>query len=439
MVTGNADTSSPDPNCSNVDCFISHVFRWHDGTLIDLGALPGGNSSDAAEINEQGEVAGLSSNGKIDPLTGFPEARAVLWTHGKVVDLGTLGGAISFATGINDQGLVIGASANAEPDPISMFGFGTQTRAFVWENGVMRDLGTLGGSDAWPWAGPNNRGQVSGSSYTNSTLNADTGIPTIHPFLWEGGTMTDLGSLGGTLAFGEGVNERGEVIGTSTLADNVVGTNGQPIIHPFIWQHGSIRDLGTLGGDNGDVSWINNAGQVVGVADLPGSKAHDTFLWERGKIVDLGNLGQTSHASAINSVGQVVGSSRTNDGTVHAFLWNKGAPMIDLNVFVPEGGSLQLLTIALNINDRGEIMGLGFPPGFPPDDIDFGAHVFLLVPCRDANESCRDAGTGRIAVTSAAGGEPFRRGSRNVREEGWPTSVEQLLNRMRSRRGHHRF
>lgn len=83
--------------------------------------------------------------------------------------------------------------------------------------------------------------------------------------------------------------------------------------------------------------------------------------------------------------------------------------MIDLNVFVPEGGSLQLLTDALNINDQGEIMGLGFPPGVPPVSIDFGAHVFLLVPCRHESESCRDAGTGRIAATSAGGAELVRK------------------------------
>jgi probable HAF family extracellular repeat protein len=355
-----------------------------------------------------------------------------------VVDLGTLGGATSFATGINDRGLIVGASANAVPDPISFFGLGTETRTFVWKNGQMGDIGTLGGPDAWPWVGPNNRGQVSGSSYTSSTLNADTGSPTIHPFLWEDGTMTDLGSLGGTLAFGEGVNERGEVIGISTLAGNIAGANGQPIFHPFIWRDGSITDLGTLGGDNGDVSWINEAGQVVGEADLPGSETHDAFLWERGVMTDLGNLGHSSFAFAINSRGQVVGSSKANDGTLHAFLWEKGAPMIDLDVFVPEGAGLQLLTHALNINDPGEIMGLGFPRGVPPGDIDFGAHVFLLVPCLEQSETCRNAGAGRIAVKSVLPAEVVHR-SRNVREERLPSSVDRLMQRLSVKYRTHTF
>ena len=105
----------------------------------------------------------------------------------------------------------------------------------------------------------------------------------------------------------------------------------------------------------------NNAGQVVGEADLPGSQTHDAFLWEKGVMKDLGNLGHSSFAFAINSNGQVVGHSLANDGTFHAFLWENGGSMIDLNALVPPGSSLQQLTDALNINDRGEIYGVGVP------------------------------------------------------------------------------
>lgn len=140
--------------------------------------------------------------------------------------------------------------------------------------------------------------------------------------------------------------------------------------------------------ETGNASWTNESGQVVGTADLPGSQTHDAFLWDKGQMGGLGNPGQTSFAFAINSAGQVVGHSLTNDGTFHAFLWEDAGPMIDLNVFVPPGSSIQQLTDALNINDRGEIYGAGVPPGVPPEDVEALGHVFLLIPNGDCDDDC---------------------------------------------------
>jgi probable HAF family extracellular repeat protein len=103
IAAGYADTSAPDPyapNCFNADCFLSHTFRWHDGVLTDLGALPGANSSAASGINARGWIAGYSENGVIDPLTGFPETNAVLWKDGQIINLGTLGGNESLAISV---------------------------------------------------------------------------------------------------------------------------------------------------------------------------------------------------------------------------------------------------------------------------------------------------------------------------------------------------
>jgi probable HAF family extracellular repeat protein len=201
IVSSSADTSIPDPNapnfCSNPDCLISHAYRWQDGVLADIGALPGVNNSYAGAINARGWSVGQSQNGAIDPLSGLPETRAVLWTDRQIVDLGTLGGNWSFSSDLNSRGQVVGAASNAIPDRLSLFFFGTQTRAFLWQNGAMHDLGTLGGPDAA--AGfVNERGQVAGVSYTNATPNPVTGRPTIDPFLWDDGRMIDLGTLGGT-------------------------------------------------------------------------------------------------------------------------------------------------------------------------------------------------------------------------------------------------
>jgi probable HAF family extracellular repeat protein len=181
IVSSSADTSIPDPNapnlCFNPGCFLTHAYRWQDGVLTDLGALPGVNSSAAGAINARGWSVRHSQNGEIDPLSGFPETRAVLWNERQIVDLGTLGGNWSLATDVNNGGQVVGAAANTIPDPFSLFGFGTQTRAFLWQKGGIQDLGTLGGPDAAALF-VNERGQVAGISYTNATPNPVTGLPT---------------------------------------------------------------------------------------------------------------------------------------------------------------------------------------------------------------------------------------------------------------------
>src|SRR5271165_6490524 len=133
-VVGQADTSVLDPTfpTSNpylgADPFIQHGFRWEDGRLTDLGALPGTNSSLVGWINDRGLAVGSSANSLIDPLTGWPEEVAVLWSQGEIINLGTLGGNESQADAINDLGQIAGFAANAVPDsfpsPLNAPGFG---------------------------------------------------------------------------------------------------------------------------------------------------------------------------------------------------------------------------------------------------------------------------------------------------------------------------
>ena len=400
VVSSHADTSVPDPspqNCFQPDCFVNHAFRWHGGVLTDLGTLPGVDSSAAAAINARGWSVGQSQNGVIDPLLGMPEIRAVLWKDDQVIDLGTLGGNESLAAYVNDSGQVVGVAANAIPDPFSFIGWGTETRAFLWEKGVMQDLGTLGGPDAIGDSGcrgnePN--GLVAGASYTNSTPNPATGIPTMDPFLWDNGTMTDLGSLGGTFGTAQCVNNRRQVIGQSNLA-------GDSTFHPFFWDRSVLTDMGTLGGDSGTANWINDGGDAVGQADLPGSAVHHGFIWRRGVMTDLGTLGGNSYAAAITSKGQIVGSSELGVPTStlpHAFLWEHGGPMIDLNTLVPANSRLQLMT-AFNINDRGEIVGWGVPAGV--QDPHFGGRLLLLIPCGGDEEGCNGDAVGTLPETQS--------------------------------------
>jgi len=389
VVVGQAETATPDPfspDCFNPYCLAGHAFRWQDGVLTDLGTLEGVNSnlsSVANWINDRGWIAGASYSGGIDPVTGFPARHAVLWKNGEIIDLGTLGEDFSEANALNNRGQVVGLSLNGIPDPVSIFDQPTESRAFLWQNGIMQDLGTLGGLDAGAFA-VNESGQVAGISTTSAMPNATTGIPTIRPFLWQRGGMMNLGTLGGTASGVDGpailLNNRGQVAGTSTLA-------GDMTYHPFLWEHGVIKDLGTLGGDTGFVNWITDAGDVMGQADLPGpsgSQNHHAFLWRNGVKTDLGSLGSSSHGEGINSQGQIVGRYRIaelENPRQHAFLWENGGPMVDLNTLIPPNSSLELEEGG-NINDRGEIAGRGVPPGC--DDVDACGHAFILIPCDNA-------------------------------------------------------
>jgi probable HAF family extracellular repeat protein len=378
-ILGTADTAVADDDYPNVNPFfgdpnpfLEHGFEWLRGQLHDLGALPGNNSSAVFEVNGDGVGAGMSETGALDPVTDYPAEHAVLFNSGTVTDLGTLpGGTESVALAINDGGQVAGFANNGVPDPTSMLPFASQTRSFIWQDGLMRDLGTLGGPDAAA-ATLNVHGQIAGDSYTNSTPNPTTGLPTIHPFLWTDGHMRDLGTLGGTASLTTWLNNSGEVVGTS----NVAGDQGA---HPFLWDGTRLRDLVGLGGDYGIAWHINDTGDVIGWASPANNETIHAFEWKHGVMTDLSDRGseQCTFAEGINNVAQVVGGSC--DGA--ALLWDNGT-QYDLNALVAP--SDVQLTEASYIDDRGEIAAIGVLPNGDQ-------HVFLLRPAPGQPDPRADA------------------------------------------------
>lgn len=113
-------------------------------------------------------------------------------------------------------------------------------------------------------------------------------------------------------------------------------------------------DLGTLGGRGSAATAVNDAGQVVGHADLADGATH-AFSWthETG-IVDLGTLGgAASAASAVNPSGQVVGESALADGATHAFSWTQAGGLVDLGAY----DTFSTYSAAIAVNASGQVLG----------------------------------------------------------------------------------
>jgi probable HAF family extracellular repeat protein len=266
-VSSYADTALPDPFAP--DRLLTHAFRWRHGKLTDPGGLDDKFNSLGDSINDRGWVAGIAQTGLTDPSFIFPLMDAVLWKGKKAIDLGTLpGGSFSLGIIVNNAGQVVGFSDNGVPDTFAGIFFPTerQLRTFIWENGNMEDIGTLGGPDAVPGPGCNNQrpGVIVGSSYTSYTPNPSSGQPTFDPFLWDNGIMTDLGNLGDTFNFGQCANARLEVIGNSNLP-------GDQTHHAYRWRNGRMKDLGTLGGPDSEAIWINRCRGDCGLSGFSDS------------------------------------------------------------------------------------------------------------------------------------------------------------------------
>jgi probable HAF family extracellular repeat protein len=369
-LVGGADTSILDPYCPGGPiCFASHAFAFRHGVLKDLGALPGGFNSEAFWVNNSGMAAGFSEIGVIDPLIpNFLELRAVVWQNGKAVEIGTFGGNDSMAQAVNSRGQVVGFALNSTPDAIEPLPWPTEMRAFLWDNGVMQNLGTLGGPDSWAFF-VNDSGQVAGISYPDSSSISGCDTPgKNHGFLWENGHMKDVGTLGGSCSWPEGLSNQGRIVGWSNMA-------GDTTQHPFLWDGTTLLDLGTLGGSSAYATWINDNGEVTGVSFTENDETFLAFAWKNSVITPLPRLPGdcASDAKRNNSKGQIIGISYACDfSSSRGVLWENGT-VTDLNAFVPPQFDFVITGDVMYMNDRGDIAGNGVTPN---GDI----HFFTLTP-----------------------------------------------------------
>ena len=294
-------------------------------------------------------------------------------TYYFVKDLGSLGGSGGVAEGISNRGWVVG-DANLAGDQ--------SEHAFLWRDGVMTDLGALGGLNSQEqWPVKDNRGLIVGAAETSVMdpftedfcgFDTNSGVPPTGliclGFLWHEEVMTALPTLGGNNAQALGVNNRGQVVGMAETGIQDANCAAPQVfdVEAVVWgpQKGVIHELPPLPGDAS--SWatgINDGEQVVGLSgncvspnfNAPGATVpQHGVIWENGAAMDLGNLGGTlsTFPWAINSKGQAVGQAYiAGDVYIHTFLWEKGV-IKDLGVIPGD-----VISGAFGLNDRGEVVG----------------------------------------------------------------------------------
>lgn len=283
-------------------------------------------------INNKGQLLGYLS-----PFSDFSATRAFLYENGEINDLGTLGADFSYASGFNENGEVVGCSAT---DSLRF------RRAFLYSGGVMHDLGTMNGIESYA-AAINNRGDVAGWIMGSLYMEG--------AFLYSQGSMRRI-DTGNNSSYPMGINDVGQITGF-----NCINYNGVNYCWAFLYTDGSTVDLGTLGGSSRYAYGINNRGEVVGKAENVSSKFH-AFLYKNGVMQDLGTLpGHTiSGAKAINEKGQIVGFSHGETpmvNTSRGFLYIDGI-MRNLNDLVVN--TEWVIDNANDINDWGQIVAHGY-------------------------------------------------------------------------------
>jgi uncharacterized membrane protein len=224
---------------------LSYLAFLSDGRAFEvLGTLPSGNFSEGLAINGAGAIAGYWGNNLSGPIHGF------VWESGLMNDLGpVLGTPSSRAYDIGSNGQLTGWMGSSFSD----------ARGFVLIGGNVIELPTIPAGFTSEGEAINTHGQV---AVEGSFDLPDEGYAVMRSALWNGETMTDLGTLPGlTFTRAQDINDQTHIVGTCY---NV----GLIDLTAFLWEDGEILDLNDLIPPSLNMtlqiaSAINEAGQIA--------------------------------------------------------------------------------------------------------------------------------------------------------------------------------
>lgn len=361
-------------------------------TIQDLGVFGSNPSAPGGPlvVTDSGWISGAAAVGATE--------HAVLYYQGQTIDVGTPGlGGNSMGYGVNESGVTAGEAESTDAGlattedfcGFQFLGFSsspTPCVPFVWQNGQMVRLPTLGGVNGAATE-INSSGMVGGYAET-TTLDPNCPAPQKYqfkPIVWSNGKVQALPTGNDADGIVTAVNDRGDAAGSSGDCASL-----NPILllylnptHAVLWRSGKAIDLGNLGGAfNNLPHGMNNLGQVVGESDLAGDQTAHAFLASPGtKMLDLGAVQDQvdndtySFGFGINDGGEIVGLSASGDfSVIRAFIRRNGA-LADLNSLTnatlnPQ--QLYLLT-ACFINSKGQITGIAL-------DANGAEHTYLATP-----------------------------------------------------------
>ena len=351
-------------------------------TITEIGVLPGDIESEAVGLNDKGEVVGQSITTHSD--SGDDVGHGLVWKSGQMYNMGASQGFhTSAAFHINNAAQIVGTVDNSGYTVTSR----TISRGCWWQSGKVHILPI----------GPHATGSLAFDLNDHNEIVGTLSLPfshgdlSAHAALWQGGKLTDLGTLPGyPSASAKAINSQGDIVCSAERFESV-GSQVRLLSHAYLWHKGKQTDLGFLPGCNSSrVNAINRAGEIIGQSSAETFQrplgTQRGFLWKDHHLTELKGLedGVSGVPFGINDQGDIVGienvpkaaqdtpgaigfptpdfnSTSSDLPATTAVLWRAGRAY-NLSQSIPDDSGWHL-TSANAVNNHGQVVGDGLHNG----------------------------------------------------------------------------